>query len=297
MERRRFVPSGEGLEGRALLSIFNPTNLLSSTTSTSDTFPGTTQQKLSRIEHLPFFLENLQPGRPLPKSVTVPLQAGLVSIMGQLHGPPSQVIDQFDLTLRNTIPNASLSASNAAALNNNFGQVLTTAGADPASVAALKADMNAVAQLDSNSVNPVILATNDYSLVLQVALGVGRPLRVPNAPTLAAADTLGKGSNTTANPQPSLVGTYSPNTTIQILDSNFNVVGSSTVLAGGRYKVQFAEPLAPGVYHVRVRGFDAGLTSPPSRQFAFKVVGRPKAVQTTTAINGHPQGPLALGQG
>src|SRR5690349_3438709 len=57
MDRRRYVPSAEGLEGRALLSFFKPTQPATSFNPVVD-LPNTPEQKALRIQRLPFFLSN-----------------------------------------------------------------------------------------------------------------------------------------------------------------------------------------------------------------------------------------------
>ncbi len=53
-------------------------------------------------------------------------------------------------------------------------------------LAAIKADMNQLARADSQSRQPIYLATNDYTLVLQDTLAIGRPITRPGIPELAA---------------------------------------------------------------------------------------------------------------
>jgi hypothetical protein len=104
-------------------------------------------------------------------------------------------------------------------------------------------------------------------------------------PRIAKTDnTAPKNDNRTTNPQPSLVGTYEANTTIQIVDPNTQaVLGSAPAAANGQYSVRFASPLAPGTYTVRMRAVGPqGATSLFSRPFRFVIL------QPT------PQGPRAL---
>src|SRR5947209_3053904 len=66
MDRRRFVPSAEGLEGRALLanSLFG--SRISASANVAQEVPVTFQLKEHRIERLPHFLELIKSGRFLP---------------------------------------------------------------------------------------------------------------------------------------------------------------------------------------------------------------------------------------
>ncbi len=184
MDRRRFVPAAEGLEGRALLSLFgNASSTYRSIYSNpAADVPYTFQQKEKRVEHLPFYLDKLQPGRFLPKDTLTALQNDLRSIMGHLQPVPRQVLNEYNHLLRVITPHPSLTSSSAHGLNHAFGSVLAHAGATSHQVAKFQADMIKLAQVDSNSPNPVFLATNDYSLVLQDALGIGHPLKRPSTP-------------------------------------------------------------------------------------------------------------------
>jgi hypothetical protein len=243
-----------------------------------------------RIDHLPFYLAQTQKGRFLPKALTSKLQADLVPLKGVLHSPPEATINNFDLQLRNIIPHASLSASAAHALNQTFGIVLHDAGVTPQNQANLQGDMNALAHIDTNDVNPVILATNDYTLVLEVALGIGHPIPTPTAPQLQAADAIGgAGSHLTRNPHAHLVGTYDdPNAVIQIVDSTGKVLGAAQVQKTGKYSVAFEQPLTVGQHTVHVRAIDSGEVSGLSAAYSLRLLA-PKPVTTSA----HPQGPLA----
>jgi hypothetical protein len=290
MDRRRRIPSAEGLEDRALQAavigqLQNPNTALN-----PQTLPNTPAEKQMRIDHLAFFLARTQKGRFLPKDVTAKLQADLVPLKGVLHSPPEATINNFDLQLRNIIPHATLSVSAAHALNQTFGTVLHEAGVTPQNQANLQADMNALARIDANDVNPVILATNDYTLVLEVALGIGHPIPTPTAPVLQAADAIGgAGSHLTRNPHAHLVGTYNdPNAAIQIVDTAGNVLGGAKVLKTGKYSVAFEQPLTVGPHTVHVRAIDTGEVSGLSAAYRLRLLA-PKPVTTAA----HPQGPLA----
>jgi hypothetical protein len=296
MDRRRFVPAAEGLEGRTLMSTISTTPAATvaaaAAAASVQGLPNTAKQKMLRIERLPFFLRSYQPDRFLPESVITPLQNNLLVIQGHLHPVPSPLLEQFNLVVRNAIPHQTLSVQVAQSLNQAFGRVLEAACAPPDVVAGLKANMNDLAHIDSQEVNPILLATNDYSIVLQTALGVGLPIRTPAAPTLAPADQIGStGSRVTANPQPHLVGSYEPGSTMEILDTTGAVVGSGIVGANGLYSAQFSSSLSVGRYQVRIRAIDTGDVSAPSALFVFRVVApRPTQVVINAA---HPQGPLA----
>lgn len=255
MDRRRFVPSTEGLETRKLMSVFglNP-NLGANTSTDANVAP----LKQLRIDRLPNYLLRIQHGRHVPKSVVQSLQRDLTSIEAQLHAPPSAVLQVFNEQMRSALDNQSLSVETAAALNQRFGLVLEQSGASPEVVTQFKADMNALAKVDAAGLNPSIVAANDYALLTQMAMGIGTPLAAPGVPKLSAASNTGaKRDRVTSDTQPILVGTYTNGFTIQIVDNATNaVLGQSVVPASGAYAVQFAKPLSLGNHTVHVRAID-----------------------------------------
>jgi Bacterial Ig-like domain len=325
MDRRRFVPSPEGLEGRALLSLFghsssSQTNSSSNTTSifgvggnlttVNDNIPETFKAKETRVAHLPFFLERIRPGRFLPNDVISQLQTDLNAIVGQLHKPDGAVLEAFNRHLRDAEPHPSLSDTDAHILNRSFGFALNAAGATPEAQANLQADMNNLARVDANSPQPVFLATNDYALVLQTILGIGRPIARPTVPELKANTGIRVNANLgiTGHHQPTLVGTYdavqntaatklvATNTSMQLIDGNGDVLGSAPVDNNGDYAVTFAKPLDDGLYTFYVRAADdQGHLSEPSPPFKLKIISRRHAVVTSTGLM-PPRGPLGLGQ-
>src|SRR5206468_1476635 len=113
--------------------------------------------------------------------------------------------------LRHAFPYETLSPANARYLNNSFGNVLNKAGATSAQEASLRADMNAIAKVDSQSTDPTFLVANDYSLVLQTALSVGRPIPTPTRPSIDANSGVRSKSGAagwTHENNPTMVGTY-----------------------------------------------------------------------------------------
>lgn len=289
MDRRRFVPSSDGLEGRTMLSTLGINQ--TTTPNLALTQPNTPAQKAVRIERLPFFLRSLQPGRFLPTSVLTPLQRDMTAVEGQLHSPPSPALEAFNIVVRDVTPHATLSSEDARKLNESFGKVLQAAGATPQAEANLKADLNAIARIDANDVNPVILATNDYSVILQTTLAIGRPIRTPAAPVLAKSDIVSKDGLVTNVRQPHLVGTYDPDATIQIIDDNGNVLGSGVVGKIGRYSVPFQTSLTDGMHTVRVQAQDTGEFSSVSPPFTFRVLTKAPKIKASTD---HSQGTLSL---
>lgn len=207
MERRprRFRPGQDALEPRALLSGITPQAAEMSTMGTPTPgsrpraatpggtaaaqsqapvgIPATLEQKLQRVDRLPAYLDTIAPDRVLPVPIITQLQADLRTIIGQLRRPPRGVVEGFNIQLRSALPYQNLRPEDARALNNAFGNVLKAAGATDAATERLKASMNALAHADANSPQAVRLATNDYALVLQTALGIGQPIQgVPATP-------------------------------------------------------------------------------------------------------------------
>lgn len=302
MDRRRLTPSLEGLEGRALLSgLFGGSTATSNTTISVQDLPSTYRQKLNRIDHLPFYLNQEDPGRNLPADVVSKLQADITSVVSTLHAPTTQVVDTFNVGLRDLMTSKTLSRQSAYRLNQSFGAVLTRAGATPEQVGNLKDDMNALARLDAASSQPALLAREDYALVLQTTLAVGRPIETPTAPILAATDGLRAKDNASAitrDHNPTLVGTYQPGATkvgyilMQIIDADGRVLGSGVVNASGQYSVKLSTYLPDGTYELRARASDeVGHLSPPSpHAFRLKVLSRPgeaatASTTTTTAAS------------
>lgn len=183
-QRTRFVARAEDLEGRALLAA-NPA--ASVTQATAQVISA--QDQLKRIQNLPFFLRTLDRDRILPPEITSAIQTDLLALQGKLRPPGPGVVRAFNTQLRKTIPTQNLKASDAQGLNQTFAAVLQAANADPAVLADLQTRMNELAQVDASQRRSTYLATNDYSMVLQVALAVGRPAK-------AAVQTTG-----TAHPQ------------------------------------------------------------------------------------------------
>ena len=66
MDRRRFVPKPEGLEGRTLLSNIFGSSGTSNTQRTIQNMPDTWTEKTDRVAHLPYYLQQIDPQTPLP---------------------------------------------------------------------------------------------------------------------------------------------------------------------------------------------------------------------------------------
>jgi hypothetical protein len=309
MERRRFVPAPEGLERRAVLSTLfghSSSTVNKALNNPQLDIPFTFRQKDARIAHLPFYMNQLQQGRFLPKATVESIQEDLTAVEANLHPVPPKVLDDFNHFLRNVLPKASISTGDAHGLTRGFGSVLNHAGATPGEVASFQSDINALAKVDANSPNPVYLATNDYSLVLQAALSVGHTIKTPTAPLLKLKDgTRTSVGGVTANHQPTLVGTYDPGgvvdpgTMIQVIDRAGNVLGTAPLLTKGKnpvvgsYAVTFDRPLTDGTHVVHVRAEVRDHVSDPSPAFVLKVFTRHHGSQAAQLLT-PPGGPLGV---
>jgi hypothetical protein len=287
MDRRRFSPSPERLDSRVLLS---------GGAQTPQNVPvANFHQKTVKIERLPNALESLQPGRVVPKDVVSGIQADLRAVVGRLNAAPTAALTSAQLQFRSTLANASISTEDAAALRATFRKAIEGTGAPQAVVDDLVSNMDRLTKVDSMGRDPARLIANDYSLILQTVLGVGRPIRKPTIPSLSPADDNGaKGDHATTVTQPRLVGAYDSATTIQLLDETDHVIGTATVGSTGQYSVAPAAPLSIGKHSLRVRAFDAnGDSSPPSRAITITIKAPKVAVKLVTTT-GTPSGPLGF---
>ena len=294
MDRRRFVPSTEGLEERKVLSTVGSTagSILGGNGKTPATvLPQTYEQRLQRVTNLPFFLGTFGKDVVIPKDSIKEVRVALTSLIGNLTPAPSYSLQNFNVVLRKVGSHTSLSKADVKALDNSFGRVLQLSSASPAVEAQLREGMNGLAKADANSVNPTVLATNDYSLVLQTALGMGRPFHAPVFPSLNVGDRFDKKVNISNTATPTFTGTYEANSTMQIVDQAGNVVGSSLTKADGTYTIKLTTALPTGTYKLFIRAIDTGFVSLPSTFETIKVhLPTVKGVSTGAV----PKGPLAL---
>lgn len=314
MDRRRYTPSAEGLEGRALLSLFGGvknTAHYNTTVSIAD-LPKTYKEKELRIAHLPYYLAQEDPRRFLPPDAVYQLQTDMNSVVSKLHAPTAPVVNTFNAGLRRLMPNNNLSPKDAKYINHLFGAVLERAGATPQQVNNLQDDMNALALVDSKSIQPSTLARGDYSLVLQTTLAVGRPMITPAAPVLMANDGTkvdGGRAAITHDHNPTMVGTYEAGATkdsevwVQIVDRQTSqVIGSMPVGPSGTYSIKLNH-LDDGTYFLSARSSDeVGHLSEESNAFKLTVktapTPAPKAVVARAQfLKAPPGGPLSLSGG
>ena len=295
MDRRRYVPAPEGLESRALLaSTVNLNNLFGFQVNTNLNIPITYEQKALRIQRLPFYLERIRPGRFLPKAEMDQVKVALTGLMDAIQRPPSKALDNYNIELRHVVPRQSLAPSDIRRLNFAFTAVLRATHAPGSSIDGLQAALNQlVTQVDTASPEPVFLATNDYTLVLETALGVGRPMPPPILPKIAKNNGIQADAQHIKTPlrHPSLTGTYHFHTHMQIIDAQGDVVATAAVKKNNQYKIRIATPLSLGTHLFHIRAVDdVGHLSRISRPFFIKVV--PMRHHHVTVSQATPKGPL-----
>jgi hypothetical protein len=278
MDRRRFIPSKEGLEVRALQAS-SLASLFGNQVTSNLNIPITYEQKALRIEHLPFYLNEVVPhGRFLPAAQIKQIQNSLFAMLDQIHRPPSQGLDDYNYVLRHIVSHQSLSTEDIHRLNNSFGGVLNSARTPPASVSGLQSALfTLTSQVDTASVLPVTLATNDYSLTLQTALGIGRPMPPPIVPKIKRNNGIQANVNHIKTPllRPRLVGTYHFHTFIRVVTPDGAIVGAARVKKDNNYTVQIVVPQTIGVHEFRIQAVDdVGNVGKLSRPFKIKIVPR-----------------------
>jgi hypothetical protein len=276
MDRRRFVPSHEALEVRQLQAV-NITQIFGSQVTSNLNLPITFEQKSLRIEHLPFYLGKISEGtRFLPKAEIQQIQNSLFEMLDKIDRPPSAAINNYNYQLRHVISNQSLSPTNVHVLNHSFGAVLASAKTPQNAINGLQSALfTLTSQIDTASVLPVTLATNDYSLTLQTALGIGRPMPPPQVPRIKKNNGIQAGVNhmKTPLPRPRLVGTYHFHTFVRVVTPGGEIVGAERVKKNNNYTVQITVPQSLGIHEFRIQAVDdVGNVSKLSRPFKIKIV-------------------------
>ena len=133
-----------------------------------------------------------------------------------------------------------------------------------------------VSQVDTASISPTNLATNDNAYILQLAIVIGQQMPAPRAPTIAktSGHQVKPGIAVSPLSNPTYIGTYEYNTTIQMVNiENGQVIGSAIVAKNGQYALHISTPLALGKYKLIVQAVDeVGHISHQSRVFGLKIV-------------------------
>jgi hypothetical protein len=278
MDRRRFVPSHESLEGRALQAT-NLTSVFGSQITSNLNLPITFEQKSLRIQRLPYYLGQItHVGRFLPKAEITQIQNALYGMLDTIQKPPSQALNNYNYQLRHVVSHQSLSPSDIKRLNYSFGAVLKSAKTPTASITAMQSALfTLVSQVDTASILPVTLGTNDYSLTLQTALGIGRPMPPPTLPKIKKNEGIQAGLQHIKTPlaRPHLVGTYHFHTYIEVVTPAGVVVGAARVKKNNNYTVQITVPQSVGDHKFRIQAVDTvGHISKLSKPFVIRVVPR-----------------------
>jgi hypothetical protein len=278
MDRRRFVPAPEGLEGRTMLSTTGGSfNLFGNNSITAQTLPITFQQKELRIQKMPYNLRALQPNRFLPPDTIHQIQLGLNQIMSQMTAPPPQALTNYNLLLRKIVFNTSMSASSVQQLNHAFTAVMNSGHTPEPGLTTLVSSVNQlVSQVDTASIRPTFLATNDNAYLLQLAIVIGQQMPAPRAPTISKATghQVNPRVAITPLPDPIYLGSYEYGTTIQMIIAKTNqIIGQAVVSKTGQYALHITTPLPVGKYNLAVRAVDeVGHIGHASRLFGLKVV-------------------------
>jgi hypothetical protein len=279
MDRRRYVPVGEAMEVRTMLSGINVNNLFGFQVNSNLNVPITYQQKELRVERLAYYMGKILPGRYLPVTDTKQIAEGLTQLISKIQEPIPQVKNNFNNQLRKIIPKQSLTVGDVAILNRGYQAVLRDAHA-PASAISTSASAlyNLVTTTDTASPQPVYLGTNDYTIVLQTALAVGRPMPSPTVPQVAKYGGIQANVNhiKTHLKHPTVFGTYHFHTEMQVIGlDGTTVYGESPVKRSNKYRVTLTTPLTPGVHGFRLRAYDTdGNFSRESKAFYIKVIPR-----------------------
>ena len=280
MDRRRFVPAPEGLEVRIMLATTGSGfSFLGSGSNTTQTLPITFAQKELRIQKMPTNLRALQPDRYLPPLTINQIQLGLNQIINQIQPTPpnARVLTNYNLAMRNIVHNTSLSAANVQMLNHMFSSVMISTDTPNPGLTNLVSGVNElVSQVDTASIMPTFLATNDNAYILQLALVIGQQLPAPRAPTITKGTGHQVNKRVAITPlyAPVYTGSYEYGTTIQMVNvATGAVIGTAIVAKDGRYALHITTPLAVGKYHLAVRAVDeVGHVGHASRVFGLLVV-------------------------
>ncbi len=293
IDRRRFVPSSEGLEGRALMASAN--SLFGLQVANNLNVPITYEQKALRIERLPYYLEQIRPGRFIPKAEVEQIQNGLFTMMDSISKPPSAALDNFNYQLRKVVDKDSLSAGAIAVLNHGVSAVLRSANTPEAANTAISNGLlTLTSQVDTASVEPAFLGSNDNTLVLETALAIGRPMPPPQLPRIKKNEGIQADSQHIKTPlsRPTLTGTYHYHTAIEVVASDGTIVGEAACNKNNNFQVQITTPQTLGVHTFRLQAVDTvGHISKISAKFLIKIV--PGKHHEVTVAKATPKGPLA----
>ncbi len=221
--------------------------------------PITYQQKELRIEHLPFYLEKIIPGRFLPKTEIQEIQSAMYTMMDSINKPPPDALNNYNYQLRKVVSKQSLTAADITLLNHGVSAVLKSAHTPESSVNGIANGLfTLTSQVDTASVQPVVLGTNDNTLVLQTALAIGRPMPPPQLPKIKKNNGIQANSQHIKTPlkRPTLVGTYHYHTIIQVVTPQGVVVGEANCQRNNNFKVKITTPQSVGIHEFHLQAED-----------------------------------------
>ena len=268
MDRPKFIPNNDTLEPRLLMSGFNlfkPSTSYNATAAQLSTY----QQRQQRINNLPYFLETVSPGRPLPASVVTSIQNDLRSVVGRLGTASSSGLYTYNRNLRTLIAASSVNNGTYQPVLTMFSKNLQSTGMPSATVQSLTNSVRQLAQVGVNTTtNSTSVVANDTSLILELSLAVGKPLAAPKLPHLAQADVVSGHPGYTRNPLPTLIGTYEANMTMLITNyQGTHIFGAGTTDSKGNYQITLKQALQVGHNRLQVVAVGPGgigsLGSPP----------------------------------
>ena len=197
-------------------------------------------------------------------------------MISSINKPPQDALNNFNYQLRTIIAKQSLSAGDIAKLNHGVSAVLKSANAPQSSIDGISNGLfTLTSQVDTASIQPVVLGTNDNTLVLQTA----RSDRPSHAAAGPSAIKKGYGIQANANhiktplARPKLVGTYHFHTLIQVVTPQGVVVGEANCRKNNEYVVQITTAQTVGVHQFQLQALDdGGHLSRIGKPFEIKIV-------------------------
>ncbi len=136
-------------------------------------------------------------------------------------------------------------------------------------------------------------ATGSTAASFPLYLTIVAPPVTPSDPTLLPADDSGTpGDGITDDADPSLTGTAFAGATVQLLDSQDNVIAMTMADGSGNYVIAIpGSPLAPQTYEYSVDTIDQyGDVSNPSAAFSLTIVAPPPAPSAPALLPGGDSG-------
>jgi hypothetical protein len=273
--RLRFRPDNETLEARVVLNGGTTPAGSVSVLSTPAAGMNTYQTRLQRIDRLPFFLNTSSPGRPLPPQIMSSIQEDLRSVIGQLRPATRNGLFTFNRQVRGILAGSSVSEQDLRQLSKLTEDILAATVMSRVTAVSLRNGLEDLTRVTVAGVpNPPSTVANDYSLILQLALAMGKPLPAPRPATLATNIQIPGQPYATRNRQPTLVGTYEPGMTVMLFNKErTRVLATANTDANGFYKLKSRIALQPGRYDLRLRAISSdGVTSQWSQPVSFVVV-------------------------